>query len=163
MGGAAVRGAAARFTSVLQSQHARLTFSGDNVGAMTRRPRALWAVAALLAAIAVLLVAQPAGALPWSLANYFFGPKLVRAEVIVRDGGVVHDYRLDQGVVRAKAPGSITLRERDGQVVTIAVAPTADIQLRGAAVPFARLRIGMHVLTVREGDGPATVVRAYGR
>jgi hypothetical protein len=127
------------------------------------RSKALWAVAALLAVNAVLLVAQPAGALPWSLANHFFGPNMVRAEVILLEGGTVHDYRLDRGVIRQRAAGTLTLRENDGQVVTIPVAPNADIQLRGKTIPFQRLRIGMQVLTVREGDQPATVLRAFGR
>ena len=49
---------------------------------------------------ATLRVAQPGLALPGSLANYFFGPKLVRAEVLVKDGGVLHDYRVDRGTIR---------------------------------------------------------------
>lgn len=129
------------------------------------RSKALWSVAVLLAVNAVLLVAQPAGALPWSLANHFFGPNMVRAEVILLEGGTVHDYRLDRGVIRQRVPGTgmLTLRENDGQVVTIPVAPNADIQLRGKTIPFQRLRVGMQVLTVREGDQPATVLRAFGR
>ena len=62
----------------------------------------------------VLLVAQPGLALPGSLGNYFFGPKLVRAEVLVKDGGVLHDYRVDRGTIRNKAGGTLTLLERDG-------------------------------------------------
>jgi hypothetical protein len=130
---------------------------------MRRRTQALWAVAALLALNAVLLVAQPAAALPWSLANYFFGPKMVRAEVIVMERGTVLDYRLDRGTIRAKGTGSLTLRERDGQVVEIPVAGNADIQLSGKPAAFQRLRVGMHVLIVREGEAPATIVRALGR
>jgi hypothetical protein len=78
--------------------------------------------------------------------------------VILKDGGTVHDYRLDRGAIRAKAPGSLTLRERDGQVVTIAVAPTAELLFRGAPIQFNRLRVGMQALTVREGDAPAIAV-----
>jgi hypothetical protein len=123
------------------------------------RSRALWAVAALLAVNAVLLVAQPAAALPWSLANYFFGPNMVRAQVIVNDAGTLREYRLDRGVVRHRAPNALTLRETDGQVVTIPIAPNADIQIRGKPVAFNRIRVGMQVLTAREGDAPAIVVR----
>jgi hypothetical protein len=128
-----------------------------------KHSKPLWAIAALLAVNAVLIAAQPGfAAFPRSLANYFFGPNLVRAEAIVRDGGVVREYRLDRGVIRAKSPGSLTLRERDGQIVTIAVAPTAEILFRGTAIQFGRLRTGMHVLTVREGDAPAILVQAGG-
>ena len=82
----------------------------------TRRSKALWVVAALLAVNAVLLVASPGLALPGCLGDYFFGPRLVRAEVLVNDNGVLHDYRIDRGTIRAKAPGSLTLRERDGSL-----------------------------------------------
>ena len=122
---------------------------------------------ALLAVNAVLLAAQPgfalSTALPGSLGNYLFGPKLVRAEVLVKDGGVLHDYRIDRGVIRDKAPGSLTLRERDASVVTIAIAPNASISIRGRAVSFSALRRGMTATVVRDGDAPAGEVRAVGR
>jgi hypothetical protein len=127
---------------------------------MRRRSKALWAVAALLALNAVLLAAQPGLALPGSLGDYFFGPKLVRAEVLVNDGGVLHDYRIDRGTIRAKAPGSLTLRERDGSLQTIAIAPNAAIKLRGVPVPFSALRRGMVATVIRDGDAPAIEVRA---
>ena len=121
---------------------------------------------ALLAVNAVLLAAQPGlalpGALPGSLGSYFFGPKLVRAEVLVKDGGVLHDYRIDRGVIRAKSPGSLTLRERDATVVTIAIAPTASISIRGRLATFSELRRGMVATVVRDGDAPAAEVRASG-
>ena len=122
---------------------------------------------ALLAVNAVLLAAQPGlalpGALPGSLGNYFFGPNLVRAEVLVKDGGVLHDYRIDRGVIRAKSPGSLTLRERDATVVTIAISPTASISVRGRPASFSELRRGMVATVVRDGDAPAAEVRASGR
>ena len=134
---------------------------------MRRRSKALWVVAALLAVNAVLLVAQPGlalpGSLPNSLGDYFFGPRLVRAEVLVNDNGVLHDYRIDRGTIRAKAPGSLTLRERDGSLQTIAIAPNAAIRLRGVPVPFSALRRGMVATVIRDGDAPAIEVRATGR
>jgi hypothetical protein len=130
---------------------------------MRRRSKALWFVAALLAVNAVLLVAQPGLALPGSLGDYFFGPKLVRAEVLVNDGGVLHDYRIDRGTIRAKASGSLTLRERDGSLQTIAIAPNAAIRLRGVPVQFSSLRRGMVATVIRDGDAPAIEVRATGR
>jgi hypothetical protein len=143
-----------------------LTLGQHNTRVRNKRTKALWAVVALLAVNAVLLAAQPGfalpGALPGSLGNYFFGPKLVRAEVLVKDGGVLHDYRIDRGVIRAKSPGSLTLRERDATVVTIAIAPTASISIRGRAASFSELRRGMVVTVVRDGDAPAGEVRAGG-
>jgi hypothetical protein len=130
---------------------------------MRSRSKALWAVAALLLVNAVLLAAQPGLAVPGSLGNYFFGPKLVRAEVLMVDGGALHDYRIDRGPIRAKAPGSLTLRERDGTLVTIAVSPTASITRHGRPVPFSMLRRGMVATVIRDGDAPAIEVRVPGK
>ena len=129
----------------------------------SRRSKAFWAVAALLAVNATLLVAQPGLALPGSLGGYFFGPKLVRAEVLVKDGGVLHDYRIDRGAIRAKAGGTLTLLERDGTLVQIPVAPTAAITIGGQPVPYSALRKGMVATVIRDGDAPASEVRAARR
>ena len=124
-------------------------------------------MAALLAVNAVLLAAQPgfalSSALPGSLGNYLFGPRLVRAEVLVKDGGALHDYRIDRGTIRDKAPGSLTLRERDATVVTIAVASNASISINGRSTSFSALRRGMVATVIRDGDSPAGEVRAVGR
>ena len=133
----------------------------------SKRSKALWVVAALLAVNAVLLAAQPgfalSNALPGSLGSYLFGPNLVRAEVLVKDDGVLHDYRIDRGVIRDKAPGSLTLRERDATVVTIAIAPNGTISLNGRSTSFSALRRGMVATVIRDGDSPAGEVRAAGR
>jgi hypothetical protein len=129
-----------------------------------KRAKALWAIAALLAVNAVLLAAQPgfarSGALPGSLANYFFGSKLIRAEVLVKDGGTLHGYRIDRGVIRSKADGTLTLRERDATLVAIPISPTASIRVRGRPASYAALRRGMTATVIREGDAPAIEVRA---
>jgi len=132
--------------------------------APVKRAKALWAVVALLAVNAVLLAAQPGfalpGALPGSLGTYFFGSNLVRAEVLVKDATGLHDYRIDRGVVRDRTSGSLTVRERDGSLVTIAVAPGASVTLRGRPSSFSALRRGMAVTVIRDGDAPATEIRA---
>ncbi len=127
---------------------------------MRTRRKGLWVVAALLAVNATLLVAQPGLALPGSLGNYFFGPKLVRAEVLVKDGGVLHDYRVDRGTIRAKAGGTLTLLERDGAVVAIPVAAGAAITIGGRPAAYSALRRGMVATVIRDGDAPANEVRA---
>lgn len=121
----------------------------------------------LLALNAVLLVAQPGlalpGSLPGSLGAYFFGPKLVRAEVLVKEGGVLHDYRIDRGVIRAKSGGALSVLERDGSLVRIPVAQSASITIDGRPATFAALRRRMVVTVIRDGDAPATEVRAFRR
>jgi hypothetical protein len=127
----------------------------------SKRSKALWAVAALLLVNAVLIAAQAGLALPGSLGNYFFGPKLVRADVVVKDGGAVHLYRVDRGTIRTKpAGGTLQLLERDGTLVPIPVSPTAAITIAGRPASFGALRRGMVATVIREGDAPATEVRA---
>jgi hypothetical protein len=136
-----------------------MTNSVDNVR-MPRKSIAVWAVAAMLALNAALLAEGAGMALPGSLGNYFFGPKLVRAEVLVKDGGVLHDYRIDRGVIRGKPGGTLSLLERDGSLVSIPVAPTATITIGGRTASFSALRRGMVATVIRDGDAPATEVRA---
>src|SRR5919199_1193134 len=97
-------------------------------------------VAALALAGLTLWLVQAGFALPTSLASYFFGPKLVRAEVVLKSDGVLHDYRIDRGKIRGVSSSSITLRERDGTLQTIAVAATADVKLNGVAASLGALR-----------------------
>ena len=117
---------------------------------------------ALLALNAVLLAAQPGLAVPGSLGAYFFGPKLVRAEVLVKDGRGVTDYRIDRGKIRSAGAGSVSLLERDGSLVTIPVATTAVVTRGGRRVPLGALRKNQNATVIRVGDGPATEVRVGG-
>jgi hypothetical protein len=123
--------------------------------------KTVWIVAGLLALNAVLFAAQPGLALPNALAGYFFGPKMIRAEVVLKDAGVLHDYRLDRGRVRAVSAGSLTLLERDGTLVVVPVATDADVRLNGRSVQLTALRRGMTAMTVRDGGQPAATVRAF--
>lgn len=137
-----------------------MTIRVDNAP-MPKRRIAVWAFAVLLTLNAVLFVAQPGLALPGSLGNYFFGPKLVRAEVLIKDGGVLYDYRIDRGVIRGKSAGTLFVLERDRSLVKIPIAPTASIRIGGRPAGFAALRRRMIVTVIREGDSPATEVRAF--
>ena len=128
-----------------------------------RRNTALWAVAALLALNVVLVGAQLAGAaLPRGLGSYFLGPKLVRGEVLLKDASGLHDYRFDRGTIKVKVPGSLTLRERDGTLAAIPVASDATVMINGRYASYPQLRRGMVATVIREGDQPASEVRATG-
>jgi hypothetical protein len=96
-----------------------------------------------LAAFVCALVLAPAAA----SAPNIFGAGLVRAEVLVQAGGQ-HDYRVDRGRVASFGAASLTLRERDGTLVTVPVAA-------GAQPPLQR---GVFVQTLRDGNAPATRV-----
>jgi hypothetical protein len=129
---------------------------------VTRWKPAAAVLAALLTLNAVLFLVQPSLALPRSLANYFYGNGMIRAEVVVRDAEGVHDWRLDQGRILRVAPARSMLRlaEPDGRVVEVQVALDARIELHGRPVPLGALRRGLRVFVVREGEGPAVVVLA---
>jgi hypothetical protein len=124
-----------------------------------RRRIAILGVAGLLAVNAVLLVVEPGLAVPRSLANYFFGPKLVRADVVLRDSGI-REFRLDQGRLLRQAGSSLLLREADGTVVAVPVAPNATIQVNGRPGTLGELRRRMVIVTIREGGAAASDVRA---
>jgi hypothetical protein len=95
-----------------------------------------------------------------SLGNSLLGPKLVRAEVLVKEAGKLHDYRIDRGRIRVAAPGSLTLLERDATLVTIPASPTARVLVNGAPSSWSTLRRGMTATTIRDGSAPADEVRA---
>ena len=130
---------------------------------MKRRTVAVLAVSTLLALNAVLFLVQPGLALPGSLAGYLLGPKMVKAEIVVKEGGTTYDYRIDQGKIRAVAPTSLTLLERTGDVVTIPVSPGARVTLGGKTVLLTALKKGMRAQTVRNGSAPADTVQAFRR
>jgi hypothetical protein len=125
-----------------------------------RRPIGL--AAAATAMVALVLVQGGAAGLA-SLGGFFFGPKLVRAEVVTSESGIIHDYRVDRGRIRAIAPLSLTLLEKDGTIVTVQVAANATITLAGIVVPFNRLRRGFVATTVRDGTAAASIVQATRR
>ena len=124
---------------------------------------------ALLAVVLVVLngffwVAQGGFALPHALIDRFFGPRMVRAEVVVQSGrGIVRDYRIDRGRITGVAPGSITLRERDGTLVTIQVAANARIVGLGRPTNVSQLRPNLRVLVVRQANRPANLIQVESR
>jgi hypothetical protein len=112
------------------------------------------------AAVAALALAQGGAASLNSLGNFFFGPKLVRAEVITSEAGVIHDYRVDHGRIRLVSAGSLTLFEKDGTTVAVPVAPNATVTLGNVSVPLKKLRKGFQATTVRDGSAAAYMVVA---
>ncbi len=132
------------------------------MGVKIRWQTAVGLLALLLTLNAVLFVAQPGLALPRSLANYFYGNGLIRAEVVVRDAEGIHDWRLDQGRILRVMParGLLRIVEHDGRVVEVEVAPDARIELHGRPALLAALRRGVRAFVVRDGEGPAVVVLA---
>ncbi|MER3410377.1 MAG: hypothetical protein C4306_09840 [Thermoleophilia bacterium] len=128
-----------------------------------RRGVAAGALAVALAAGASGLAAsqgQPKDAK--ALGEYFFGPNMARAEVVMVVRGVVRDYRIDQGRLLAARPDGLELLERDGTRQVVPVSPAAQVTVHGRSASVADLVRGMTVITIRDGNQPADTVRALG-
>lgn len=130
---------------------------------MSRRRFALLAVV-LVALNVFFWVAQSGFALPQALIDRFFGPRMVRAEVVVQgERGNVRDFRIDRGQIVTAAPGSITLRERDGTLVTIQVAANARVVGLPRPADASQLRPDLRVLVFRQANSPANLIQVESR
>jgi hypothetical protein len=130
---------------------------------MRRRWIVLGAAAAVLAVgVAAGLAASSAPPLGGGLARDLLGPRMARAEVVVVEGGVVHDYRVDQGRVVVNRLTDLLIREPDGTLQSVPVSPSARVTLNARPAQIGQVRRGMAVLTLRDGNSPATVVRVRG-
>ena len=97
-----------------------------------------------------------------ALGELFFNKSMARAEVVAVRGGVVHDYRIDQGKVVGIRSDSIQLLERDGTRQLIPVSPTAQVIVNGRFATLAGIPLRLNAITIRDGDSPATSVRVTG-
>jgi hypothetical protein len=104
-----------------------------------------------------------ARSLPASTSAYLLGPKLIRAEIVVK-GSPLHDYRLDRGkLLKRYTGGSLNLLERDGAKTPVKVAPGARVFLNGKLSTVRRLRAGMQIAVYHDADLPAATVFAATR
>jgi hypothetical protein len=117
----------------------------------------------------VTLLIVGAGALaagriaPGRLGDFFFGPRLARAEVVLVINGQAHDFRIDRGRLKsAPRGGTIELRELDGTVQVVPVAPGAEVSINRQPAPLGALGRGMIVTAIRDGGGAAQQVIAEG-
>jgi hypothetical protein len=126
--------------------------------------RGLW-IGALICAAALAgpaLAARPP--LPASVTSHLLGPKLVRGEVVIKRSTGAYDYRLDRGRLSKRyAAGSLTLLEKDGNKVQVAVSPTARVFVNGFPSTLRRLRLGMYIAVWHGGDQAASTVLANTR
>lgn len=146
--------------------------AGDHEDGVARPQNAsrvskLWTLAAAaVAALAVGFSGFAAASAPpqeaRALGELFFNKNMARAEVIIVRGGVVHDYRIDQGKVMSVRNGTIELVERDGARQLIPVSPTAQVLVNGRFTTLAAVPLRLNAITIRDGDAPATSVRVTG-
>jgi hypothetical protein len=123
---------------------------------VTRRFRIAAAAGALVLLCAGAAVAAGRFDSEQAFRNYLFGPRLVRAEVVVQDAQGLHDYRVDRGRVLRVRQGSVTLRERDGTTVAVPLAQGVRVRVDGMPSDLAAVGRGMIATAVRDGDVPAT-------
>jgi hypothetical protein len=127
------------------------------------RKRFVILAVALVALNTFFWLAQGGFALPQSLIGEFFGARMVRSEVLVQaPDGTTQDYRLDQGTIVGLPPGTVTLRERNGDVVSIPVDPGAQVHIGTQILTPQALRRRMRVVTIRVANAPATSIQVLG-
>ena len=80
--------------------------------------------------------------MPTSVSTYLLGPKMIRAEIIVKGSSTTpHDYRLDRGkLLKRYTAGTLNLLERDGTKTPVKVASGARVILNGLPSTLRRLR-----------------------
>ena len=108
--------------------------------------------AATLCAATAVVAADPSAFLPagWS-----------HAEInVTGPNGRPHTQIFDRGRVQSVSGSSLTLRERDGIVVTIQVAPNATVRVNGQAGSLSQIAPGYQALTRGTDGRPAQLVRA---
>jgi hypothetical protein len=126
-----------------------------------------WTVAAAAtAALAVGVTGFAASSAPpneaRALGELFFNKNMARAEVVMVRGGIVRDYRIDQGKVVGVRNGAIELLERDGTRELIPVSLTAQVTVNGRFTTLDAIPLRRNAITIRDGDQPATSVRVTG-
>jgi hypothetical protein len=68
-----------------------------------------------------------------------------------------------QGRVLAVSSSSLTLKEQNGTVVTIQVAPNASVKVNGQSAQLSQIQPGFSATTAAVGDLPAKAVRSNGK
>jgi hypothetical protein len=122
-------------------------------------------VAIILFAIALLALAGSAAAAGRAKPPPF--PPLpagsTHAEINVTIGGVPHTLILDRGKIAAVGPRNMALRESDGTLVVIPIAPTTIVQPPALHFTIYDLRRGMNVDAMRIDEGSAVRIRLRGK
>jgi hypothetical protein len=126
---------------------------------VTGRLRRL-ATLALGICIGLLIAATAAFAFRRAVLADLFGSNLIRGQLVIFSGGQDSEVWFDRGRITQAGGTSITIREKDGQVVHVDIAPGARITLGGANVSPYALRKGMQAQVYRPGDAPATRIDA---
>jgi hypothetical protein len=88
------------------------------------------------------------------LVDQLFGPKLIRADVLEKNG----DWRLDRGVITSVSSSQVTLREADGRVQAIPLSTLTRVGYQGRRLSVSALAPRWHVLVTWPATGSAQSV-----
>ena len=88
------------------------------------------------------------------LVDQLFGPKLIRADVLEKNG----DWRLDRGVITSVNSAQVTLREADGRVQAIPLSTLTRVGYQGRRLSVSALAPRWHVLVTWPASGTAQSV-----
>jgi hypothetical protein len=102
-----------------------------------------------------LWFAAPGLAIRRAIVNQLFGPKMVRAQVLKKDGT---QWNLDRGVVTSVDGTQVTLREFDGRVQQIPLSGSTKVIHLGHTLSVDQLAPRWHVLVTWPATGPARSV-----
>lgn len=121
--------------------------------------RRFFVLAGVVVALVSLWLAPQGLALRKAVIQQFFGPKLVRLEVIEKTpvGGSA-DWRIDRGVVTSANASMLTLREADGRVQAIPISSSTRVLRLGRRISPGALTRGRRVLVTWPASGPAQSV-----
>ena len=103
----------------------------------------------------VLWLAPPGLALRKAIVQQLFGPKMVRAQVLERNG---IEYNLDRGVITQVNGSQLTLREADGRIQPIALSASTHVFYFGRSLPLSSLARRWRVVVTWPANGAAQSV-----
>jgi len=103
----------------------------------------------------VLWFASPGLALRKAIVNQLFGPRMMRAVVVEKDGS---QWQLDRGIITQVSSTQLTLREADTKIQSIPLADTTAVIRLGRHLPLSMLAKRWHVLVTWPSIGPAVSV-----
>ena len=107
--------------------------------------------ALLVVVLVALLFASPAFGLRKALVAQLFAQKLIRVDVLEKNG----DWRIDRGVITQVSSSQLTLREADGRVQAIPLSSFTRVAFYGHRLPVSALAPHWHVLVTWPANGAA--------
>ena len=101
-----------------------------------------------------LFFASPGLALRSAIVNQLFGQKLIRADVLEKNG----DWRIDRGVVTSVDSSQVTLREADGRIQSIPLSTFTRVAFQGRRLSVGALASHWRVIVTWPASGTAQSV-----